>query len=62
MKKILLFLALLAVSSQSLYASHIKGGEITWDCIKAGQPNAGKYIFYLRLYRDCKGIAFSVTG
>ncbi len=62
MKRILLFLTLLGLTAQALYASHIKGGEITWDCIKTGQPNAGKYIFYLRLYRDCKGIAFSTTG
>ncbi len=37
-------------------ASHIIGGDIYWECISSG-PDAGKFIFYLSLYRDC-----SVTG
>ena len=34
------------------------GGEITWECIKVG-PDAGKYIFKLKLYRDCDGTSLS---
>lgn len=32
-------------------ASHLMGGEITWEC----QGN-GQYIFKLKFYRDCNGI------
>jgi gliding motility-associated-like protein len=32
-------------------ASHLMGGEITWECLSGGQ-----YRFTLRLYRDCNGI------
>lgn len=35
----------------ALFASHLMGGEITWEC----QGN-GQYIFKLKLYRDCNGI------
>ena len=35
----------------ALYASHLMGGEITWEC----QGN-GQYIFKLKFYRDCNGI------
>src|ERR1035437_8007312 len=31
-------------------ASHLMGGEITWAC-----QGSGKYIFTLKLYRDCNG-------
>jgi hypothetical protein len=40
------------------WASHIAGGEITWECITSG-PDQGKYIFHLTLYRDCNGIPIS---
>lgn len=33
-------------------ASHIIGGDIYWECITTG-PDAGKFEFYLALYRDC---------
>ena len=39
---------------QPARASHIMGGEITWECISSG-PNAGKYVIHLVLYRDCNG-------
>jgi gliding motility-associated-like protein len=32
-------------------ASHLMGGEITWECLSGGQ-----YMFTLKLYRDCNGI------
>ena len=34
------------------------GGEITWQCLKTG-PNAGSYVFTLKVYRDCAGITVS---
>ncbi len=34
-----------------LKATHLLGGEITWKC--ATGSNAGKYIFEMRLYRQC---------
>lgn len=36
-------------------ASHLMGGEITWRCLKSG-PDAGKFVFQVKLYRDCNGI------
>ena len=54
MKKIILLLALFFVTNQS-NATHLMGGEITWDCIKTG-PNAGFYVFTVKAYRDCQGI------
>lgn len=35
-----------------LSATHAYGGEITWKCFSSG-PNAGKFKFYMTLYRDC---------
>ena len=37
------------------------GGEITWTCIKGG-PDIGKYIFQMKVYRDCSGTTFSQTS
>ena len=37
---------------QSALASHYIGGEITWACEKTG-PNAGKFKFFVVLYREC---------
>ena len=55
MKKILLFLIITLFSIQS-NASHIMGGEITWVCIKdLTNPDVGKYIFKMKVYRDCDG-------
>ena len=45
----------------SSFSSHFMGGEITWECIKSG-PNAGQYIFTMKVYRDCNGITFSQTS
>ncbi len=44
------FLLLLFSSSINLQASHLVGGDITWECAGNGQ-----YIFQLTLYRDCNG-------
>lgn len=45
------FLLILLVFSRSASATHLMGGEITWEC----QGN-GNYIFTLKLYRDCNGV------
>jgi len=57
MKKIILLLTVLFTFSNA-NASHLLGGEITWQCIKSG-PNQGEYIFTMKLYRDCDGITLS---
>ncbi|NVK26683.1 MAG: gliding motility-associated C-terminal domain-containing protein [Flavobacteriia bacterium] len=53
MRKLLLVAIGLMFSMQS-FGSHLLGGEVWWRCITTG-PQAGKYHFYLRLYRDCSG-------
>ena len=50
MKKLLLLLVLVALGFGAS-ATHIMGGEITWEC----DPN-GNYLFTLKVYRDCNGI------
>jgi hypothetical protein len=57
MKK-LLVLALLLFFVSKLSASHLMGGEITWQCAKSG-PNAGKVKFTAIIYRECGGIGFN---
>ena len=43
-------------------ATHIMGGEITWECIKDPlNPNVGQYIFTLKVYRDCEGASLQST-
>lgn len=54
LKRTLLLLTLLG--SMQLSATHILGGEITWDC-----KNNGKYQFTLSIYRDCGGISPSTA-
>jgi len=59
MKRILLFF-LLSIFSLNLSATHIMGGEITWVCIKdPTNPDVGKYIFKMKVYRDCDGTTLS---
>ncbi len=56
MKKLFpLLIFLILASGYRTSASHLMGGEITWDCIKTG-PNAGKFKFKVKEYRDCNGI------
>lgn len=58
-KLFMLFLSLVPVP---LYATHLLGGEITWECIKSG-PDIGKFRFKMLLYRDCgSGNATIGTG
>ena len=56
MKKLLLLLASL-VFSTGAFATHIMGGEITWECLSSGQ-----YVFTLKVYRDCNGISLSTAA
>lgn len=51
--KFLLFTVIILISVLPAKATHYMGGEITWECIPAGQPNAGKFVFVLKLYREC---------
>lgn len=50
LKKIIIPLLLLCLLCMKANASHLMGGEITWEC----QGN-GQYIFTVKLYRDCNG-------
>lgn len=52
MKK-LLVLSLLLFFGYNLSATHLMGGEITWQCAKSG-ANAGKVKFRVILYRECR--------
>ena len=62
MKKITVNILLFFIYfSSNIYSSHFMGGEITWECLKAG-PNTGQYIFTMKVYRDCNGITFSQTS
>jgi gliding motility-associated-like protein len=54
LKRVFLFFSLLSLFSFRLSASHLMGGEITWDC-----QGGGTYIFTMKLYRDCNGITVS---
>jgi hypothetical protein len=60
MKKILLLIILSFTFVINSEATHLMGGEITWKCIKSG-PNMGKYIFQVKVYRDCQGIPIDTT-
>ena len=54
MRKILFVLAIL-FAFIDVKATHLMGGEITWKCIKSG-PDAGLYVFHVKIYRDCQGV------
>jgi gliding motility-associated-like protein len=49
MRKILFLLTLFITLTTALRASHVMGGEITWQC------QNGNYVFTLVFYRDCNG-------
>jgi len=54
--------AVLALFSFFLFISipaksdHLFGGEISWKCLPSSVPNAGKFVFQMKIYRDCNGI------
>ena len=60
MKKIILALGLLIFTFNTVIASHLMGGEITWECIKSGNRK-GAYIFSVKVYRDCQGVPINTT-
>jgi len=43
-----LALMMVAAGGEKAHATHIIGGEVTWECL-----GNGRYVFYLKLYRDC---------
>jgi len=49
--------ALFLLTSINLSASHLLGGEITWEC-----KSNGKYQFTLVLFRDCGGTTLPTTA
>ena len=56
MKKYLIIFLTFFLFNSPVSATHFMGGEITWECITGG-PDVGKYVFTLRLYKDCAGAA-----
>jgi gliding motility-associated-like protein len=60
MKKLLL-LSLLLFFGNDLSATHLMGGEITWECAKTG-VNAGKLKFTMILYRECRNGTGNAAG
>ena len=55
MKKLILVVVLLVFTFNTVKATHLMGGEITWECIKSGNKK-GAYVFSVKVYRDCQGI------
>jgi len=55
-----LFLSFVLSMNYQAKASHFMGGEITWECLTTG-PNAGKFIFQMKVYRECNGISFGTA-
>ena len=53
MKRLIYVCVLLFSSFYTVHASHLMGGEITWECLPSGQ-----YIFRMKIYRDCNGVPF----
>lgn len=49
--------ALFLLTSINLSATHLLGGEITWEC-----KSNGKYQFTLVLFRDCGGVLLPTTA
>ena len=58
MKRIIILLFISCGFVFNSNATHLMGGEITWKCIKSG-PDLGKYIFQVKIYRDCQGVALA---
>ena len=54
MRKLIIVLFVLIFVSD-VKATHLMGGEITWECIKTGSK-AG-HVFQMKLYRDCQGVS-----
>ena len=52
--KRLLFIFFFLLSFSTANASHMMGGDITYECI-----SPGKYKLTVKIYRDCRGIPFN---
>jgi hypothetical protein len=50
MKKLLFIVLLNIAIIPASMASHLMGGEITWECM-----STGRYVFTMKIYRDCNG-------
>jgi gliding motility-associated-like protein len=60
LKKLLTFLLFsfaLILPTKNALATHVMGGEITWECLANGQ-----YVFTLKIYRDCNGVNFNTNN
>lgn len=57
MKKILLLFAFF-LFGQTIYASHISGGDMSFTWVG---PGANQYLVTLNLFRDCEGITMSTS-
>lgn len=60
LKKLLTFLLFsfaLILPTTKVLATHVMGGEITWECLANGQ-----YVFTLKIYRDCNGVNFNTNN
>ncbi len=60
MRNILLFVLGILIYTTSVNASHLEGGEITWECLSTG-PTQGMYVFTMKVYRDCNGVNLTNT-
>jgi gliding motility-associated-like protein len=56
-KRFLLFLASFSLLVTQARASHLMGGEITWECL-----GTGEFVFQMKLYRDCSGAAAPLSA
>ncbi|WP_417612384.1 T9SS type A sorting domain-containing protein [Owenweeksia hongkongensis] len=56
MKKLVLLLSL-SLFASSTFASHLLGGEITWEKTANGQ-----FVFELKLYKECGGFAAGLSS
>jgi hypothetical protein len=56
MRKIFFLLAFFISLTTASRASHVMGGEITWQCTN------GNYVFTLVFYRDCNGAEINIIN
>src|SRR5690554_4629848 len=59
MKKSVLLFAIIGFFSfiPTIKASHVAGGEIIWKCL-----SNGKYVFQMKIYRDCTGVGWQYSN
>src|SRR5678816_680014 len=55
-KTILVLFSFFLIFSSPAKSDHLFGGEISWKCLPSGGPGAGKFVFQMKIYRDCNGI------